>query len=145
VTSARTCAFCATALAPGARVCPMCAYPVGGEFRGDAKRPAQPKRRPPPRKERCPQCGAQFPAGRSACPQCGSDAQTGWKPAEEIAYQEADVPEFDDAAYEDAVAHLRVARPSFWRTPKGRRMAVGLLVVAALTVPAVVALWRLLR
>ena len=41
----------------------------------------------------CPECGAEFRAGRLACPECGSDAETGWKDEEEIQYQSIDLPE----------------------------------------------------
>lgn len=41
----------------------------------------------------CPECGAEFPAGRLACPECGSDAETGWKDEDEIQYQSIDLPE----------------------------------------------------
>jgi len=41
----------------------------------------------------CPECGAQFPAGRLACPECGSDAETGWKDEEEVQYQSVDLPD----------------------------------------------------
>ncbi|MHC4078786.1 MAG: hypothetical protein ACYST0_10160 [Planctomycetota bacterium] len=41
----------------------------------------------------CPECGAEFPAGRLACPECGSDAETGWKDEEEVQYQSVDLPD----------------------------------------------------
>lgn len=41
----------------------------------------------------CPECGAQFRAGRLACPECGSDAETGWKDEEEVQYQSVELPE----------------------------------------------------
>ena len=43
----------------------------------------------------CPECGAEYPAGRLACPECGSDAETGWKDEEEIQYQSIDLPNDD--------------------------------------------------
>ena len=42
----------------------------------------------------CPNCGAEFRAGKLACPECGSDAQTGWKDAEEIEYQSVEIPDY---------------------------------------------------
>jgi hypothetical protein len=47
----------------------------------------------PSRKVECPNCGAWFPPGRLACPECGSDAETGWKPGEDIEYEAVDLPE----------------------------------------------------
>jgi uncharacterized Zn finger protein (UPF0148 family) len=44
----------------------------------------------------CPECGAEFRAGRLACPECGSDTETGWKDEEEIQYQSIDLPEEGD-------------------------------------------------
>lgn len=41
----------------------------------------------------CPECGAEFPAGRLACPECGSDAETGWKDEDEVQYQSVDLPD----------------------------------------------------
>ena len=51
------------------------------------------QRRPRPRLETCPHCGARFPAGRLACPECGSDAETGWRPAEDLDYESVELPE----------------------------------------------------
>ncbi len=42
----------------------------------------------------CPECGAQFKAGRLACPECGSDAETGWKDENEIQYQSVEIPDY---------------------------------------------------
>jgi hypothetical protein len=50
------------------------------------------------RTEECPNCGAEFPAGRLACPECGSDANTGWKSGEEIDYQAVSLPDDDPVA-----------------------------------------------
>ncbi len=41
----------------------------------------------------CPNCGAEFPAGRLACPECGSDAETGWRDAEEIEDRSTEIPD----------------------------------------------------
>lgn len=144
MTAPRRCDYCSTELAPAARACPRCRYPVGGDF-GGAKERRRP-RRPQPAEETCPQCGETFPSGRAACPHCGSDAQTGWKSAEEVDYQAVDVPDaFDDEDHAAAVADLPGGRAAFWRSRKGRLAVVGIVLVAAMTVPALVALWRLLR
>lgn len=47
--------------------------------------------------EECPNCGAEFRAGRLACPECGSDAATGWRSGEDIEYESLELPERDDA------------------------------------------------
>ncbi len=45
------------------------------------------------RVDHCPECGAEFPAGKLACPECGSDAETGWKSSDEIDYQSIEIPD----------------------------------------------------
>jgi len=47
----------------------------------------------------CPECGAEFRAGRLACPECGSDAETGWKDEEEVQYQSVELPEKEGSGH----------------------------------------------
>lgn len=141
----RTCGFCAKRFPANRAVCPGCSYPADGDLAGrrpgDDERPAERRGA-----AECPTCGGRFAAGRPACPHCGSDASTGWKSGDEIDYQSLDVPDaFDDDAYREAVSGLRGGSPGFWRTAKTRRMAVGILIVLAMTVPALVLLWRIAR
>lgn len=84
------------------------------------------KRRARPRLETCPHCGASFRAGRPACPECGSDAETGWRPAEEIDYQSVELPEDGAAWSPDGPA------PS--ARPGSASWLVALLLVAVLAV-----------
>ena len=58
----------------------------------------------------CPNCGHTFPADRLSCPECGSDAETGWKPPDEIEYQSVELPERDEEPREknNAAATVRV-------------------------------------
>ena len=55
----------------------------------------------------CPNCGAQFRAGRLACPECGSDANTGWRDAEDIDYQSVEIPD----TYEEFIGAVPPRRP----------------------------------
>jgi uncharacterized membrane protein YvbJ len=68
-------------------------------------------RRGRPATETCPQCGAEFKAGRLACPECGSDSNTGWKDAEEIDYQSLDLSSADDVEFDPATGLGRRRSP----------------------------------
>lgn len=76
-------------------------------------------RRDRPATETCPQCGAEFKAGRLACQECGSDSNTGWKDAEEIDYQSLELPSAEDVEVDP-------------RTGLGRRRSPRWILIAAL-------------
>jgi hypothetical protein len=104
--------------------------------------PRKPRRAPPPAE--CPNCGESFPAGRPACPHCGSDAEAGWQDGDEVEYQSLDVPDaFDEDDYRAAIEDLHANRPALWSSRQVRIFLIGGLLLAALIVPALVALWRL--
>jgi hypothetical protein len=104
------------------------------------------KRTPPAPAAECPQCGATFPAGRRACPSCGSDAETGWKSGDEVEYQSLDVPDaFDEDDYRAAIEGLHPADVSKWSSRKVRMFVVGIVLLAAMIVPALFALARMWR
>lgn len=140
---ATTCGFCGTSYDASGRACPKCSYPAdGASFVVESKR-AKPQRRrkpQPPPPETCANCGDTFPAGRPACPHCGADAQTGWKSPSALDEAAATLPEFDDDDYRAVVEDVAPDRAEFWRSGRARRMVIGILLVLAMTVPALLAL-----
>ena len=61
--------------------------------------------------ETCPNCGAQFKAGRLACPECGSDAETGWS-REGLTGEAHGLPdEFTDDDYDDVLRGMGMLPP----------------------------------
>ncbi|MHC5062446.1 MAG: hypothetical protein ACYTG5_00570 [Planctomycetota bacterium] len=58
--------------------------------------------------EACPNCGAEYKAGRLACPECGSDAETGWKSSEEIDYMSVDLPDDDSGVERSSLSSPRM-------------------------------------
>jgi len=105
---------------------------------------AKKRRPPPPVPAECANCGDTFPAGRAACPHCGSDAQTGWKAGDEVDYQSLDVPDqFDEDDYREAIEGLRPDRQRVWTSRQMRIFVVGALLLAAMIVPALIALSRM--
>jgi hypothetical protein len=113
---------------------------VSGKF--DPPAPTRRRRATPPA-EICRNCGDPFPAGRPACPHCGADAATGWKSEDEIAEAEAAIPEFDDEDYRRVVRETRPADASLWSSRQFRMAVIGLLLVAAMVVPLLLALRHL--
>jgi hypothetical protein len=51
------------------------------------------KKKPVREKFECPHCGADVFVGSAVCRECGSDASTGWQPAEDLDYQQLDLPD----------------------------------------------------
>ena len=153
----KLCPYCGLAFEPGARECSGCRFPdldAPPEPSAPSSPPARPSRsatgrrkRPvaavPRRAETCSHCGAHFPAGRPACPGCGSDAETGWKPAEEIDYAATDLPEEDPEAYREALLGERPGNVTLWGARRTRNLVVGALLLAAMIVPLLIALRHL--
>ena len=139
---ARTCAFCETSYGPAAKRCPKCGYPADGSF--DPPRPA---RKPPKPKvrvtEKCPNCGDRFPAGRPACPHCGADAATGWKSGDEIEELAVALPEFDADDERRVVHEADPGDVSLWSSRQFRMFVIGVILVAAMVVPLLLALRHL--
>lgn len=134
------CAYCGRRFGRNRTACPRCKWPVDGDLA--AAPPARAAGRPS--QDTCPHCGRRFPAGRPACPHCGADHETGWKSAEDLDHDGADVPDtFTDDDYRDVVRSLRPSRAAYWTTRKARFLVVGVLLVLAMTVPALVLLWRM--
>lgn len=114
--------------------------------------PKKPRRRRP--LAECPNCGEPFPDGRPACPSCGSDAETGWQSGDEVEVRSLDVPDaFDDEDYrrtvediQDAAGATRHGTPRRpWTSRQVRIFVIGVLLVAAMIVPALLALLRMQR
>ena len=148
-----TCGFCGTRFGAAVKACPKCSYPADGAFDGSTADGEQPKgaakllslakarrrkRKPPP--ETCANCGDTFPAGRPACPHCGADAQTGWKSAADLDETAATLPEFDEDDYRSVVNDLTPGNAAFWSSRQARLMIIGIVLVLAMIVPALIAL-----
>lgn len=149
----RECGFCGTPYGGGAAACPKCAYPADGVFRergaaapppsaaGAAKQSVRTAKRTA--SDVCRHCGASFPAGRTACPECGSDERTGWTSDEAYDHALADIPEADDDAYRRALSAENPGDVSLWSSRQFRILVIGLILLAAMVVPLVIALRHL--
>ena len=136
----RTCAYCGKWFGRRRAACPRCKYPVDG----DLAAPSAARAAGRATKETCTHCGKTFPAGRPACPHCGADHETGWKSWEDQDHDGTDLPDtFTDDDYRDVVRDVHPARAEFWTTRKARYLVVGVVLVLAMVVPALVALWRM--
>jgi ribosomal protein L32 len=142
VAALRTCAFCETGYDPSARLCPKCGYPADGSFEA-ARAPVKPRKAKVRATETCPNCGDPFPAGRPACPHCGADAATGWKSADEIDEASVALPEFGDEDHRRVLHEADPGRVSLWSSRQFRLFVIGVILVAAMVVPLVLALRHL--
>ncbi|MCB9881542.1 MAG: zinc ribbon domain-containing protein [Planctomycetes bacterium] len=90
----------------------------------------------PPATVTCPYCGEPNKAGALACRSCGADADTGWKDAEELAYQEVDLPTWDDDDYAKVIADIE-------GRPIASRAFPAWVYLTAIVLLAVFAIWVL--
>lgn len=166
----RLCDFCSKEHASDAPACPACGYPgaapagaapasIGTAALGEAARPQRradrrPKARTPDaqggavrvsRRGRapCPHCGADVAADQIACRACGSDAATGWRPPDEIESEGVALPETDDPeAHREALLRENPGDVRLWGSRRLRNFVIGILLVAAMVVPALIVLFR---
>jgi hypothetical protein len=87
----------------------------------------------------CTFCNEEFPAGRRSCPHCGADATTGWNdPEDDDLSVELGETSLDDPDYD---AFLRREGLGPGSQALARRNLVAALIIAALLLPILWALW----